>query len=77
MNNIFEKIGLTVKLSKIFGIYFFFDLATNELQTMCQLAVQDRVAEQHVLGKYSKCNSFRVTMNLLNIKNFKVVITQL
>ena len=30
MNNIFEKIGLTVKLLKIFDIYFFCYLATNE-----------------------------------------------
>ena len=51
MNNIFEKIGLTVKLLKIFDIYFFRDLTTNEkiaithllyameLQTMCHLVV--------------------------------------
>ena len=49
MNNIFEKIGLIVKLLKIFDIYFFCDLATNEkiaithllyameLQTMCHV----------------------------------------
>ena len=63
MNNIFEKIGLTVKLLKIFDSYFFYDLATNEkiaitdlsyvleLQTMCHLVVQNKVAEQHILGK--------------------------
>ena len=44
---------------------------------MCYLVVQDKVAEQHILGKYSNCNSFGVTMNLINSKNFKVVITQL
>ena len=30
MNNIIEKIGLTVKLLKILDIYFFCDFATNE-----------------------------------------------
>ena len=76
-------------MNKIFDIYFFCDLATNEkiaithllyareLQTMCHLVVQEKVAEQHILGKYSNCNSFVVTMDSLNSKNFKVVITQL
>ena len=89
MNNILEKIGLTVKLLKIFDSYFFYDLATSEkiaithllyameLQTMCQLVVQNKIAEQHILGKYSNCNSFVVTMDLLTSKNFKVVIIQL
>ena len=44
---------------------------------MCHLVVQNKVAEQHILGKYSNYNSFVVTMELLNSKNFKVVITQL
>ena len=60
MNNIFEKIGLTVKLLKICDLYFCY-LATNEkiairhlpyameLQTMCHLVVQDKVAEQQIL----------------------------
>ena len=52
-----KEIVLTVKLLKIFAIYYFCDLATNE--------------------KYSNCNSFGVTMDLLNAKNFKVAITQL
>ena len=57
MNNILEKIGLTVKLFKIFDIYFFCYLATNkeiaithllyamELQTMYHLIVKHKVAE--------------------------------
>ena len=89
MNNIFEKIGLTVKLLKIFDIYFFCNLATNEkiafthllyamdLQTMCHVVVQNKVAEQHILEKYSNCNSFGVIMDLLNTTNFKVAITYL
>ena len=44
---------------------------------MYHLIVKDKVAEQHILGKYSNCNSLRVTMDLLNSKNFKVAITQL
>ena len=48
-----------------------------KLQTMCHLVVKDKVADQHILGKYSNFNSFGVTIDLLNSKNFKVVITQL
>ena len=39
--------------------------------------LKDKVAKQHILGKYSNCNSFGVTMDLLNSQNFKVAITQL
>ena len=89
MNNIFEKIGLTVKLLKVFDMYFFRYFATNEkiaityllyameLQTMYHLIAKDKVAEQHILGKYSNCNSFGVTKALLNSKNFRGAITQL
>ena len=89
MNNIFEKISVTVILLKILGIYFFCCLATNEKiaithlwhaiepQTMYHLIAKDKVAEQHILGKHSNCNSFGVTMALLNSQNFKVAITQL
>ena len=35
-----------------------------EPQTICHLIVKDKVAEQHILGKYSNCNSFGVTMDL-------------
>ena len=89
MNNIFEKISVTVILLKIIGIYFFCYLATNEKiaithlwhaiepQTMYHLIAKDKVAEQHILGKHSNCNSFGVTMALLNSQNFKVAITQL
>ena len=50
-----------------------------ELQTMYHLIAKDKIAEQHILGKYSNCNSFGVTKTLLNSKNFKVTvaITQL
>ena len=44
---------------------------------MCHVVVQNKVAKQYILGKYSNCNSFGVTVDLLNTKNFKVVITQL
>ena len=91
MNNIFEKISLTFILFKIFHIYLCHYFATNnktaithlwhimKLQTtgICHLIVKDKVAEQHILGKHSNCNSFRVTMALLNSQNFKVAITQL
>ena len=45
-----------------------------ELQTICHLIVKDKVAEQHILGKYSNCNSLGVTKALLNSNNFKVAI---
>ena len=89
MDNIFEKISLTLILLKIFDIYFFHYFATNkkiaithlwhaiEPQTMFHLIAKDKVAEQHILGKYCNCNSFGVTMALLNSQNFKVAITQL
>ena len=44
---------------------------------MYHLIAKDKVAEQHILGKHSNCNSFGVTMALLNNQNFKVAITQL
>ena len=89
MNNIFEKISVTVILLKILGIYFFCYLATNEKiaithlwhaiepQTTYHLIAKDKVAEQHILGKHSNCNSFGVTMALLNSQNLKVAITRL
>ena len=89
MNNIFEKISLTLILFKIFHIYLCHYFAINnkiaithlwhamKLQTICHLIVKDKVAEQHILGKHSNCNSFGVTMALLNRQNFKVAITQL
>ena len=88
MNDIYEKISLTLILLKIFDIYFCY-LATNEKiaithlwhtiepQTMYHLIAKDKVAEQHILGKHSNCNGFGVTMALLNNQNFKVAITQL
>ena len=33
---------------------------------MYHLIAKDKVAEQHILGKHSNCNSFGVTMALLN-----------
>ena len=89
MNDIFEKISSTLILLKIFDIYLCHYFATNkkiaithlwhaiEPQTTCQLIAKDKVGEQHILGKYSKCNSFGVTIALLNSQNFKVAITQL
>ena len=88
MDNIFEKISLTLILLKIFDIYFCY-LATNEEiaithlwqaiepQTMYHLIAKNKVAEQHILGKHSNCNTFLVTIALLNNQNFKVAITQL
>ena len=89
MDNIFEKISLTSILLKIFDIYFFRYLATNEEiaithlwqviepKTMYHLIAKNKVAEQHILGKHSNCNTFLVTIALLNSQNFKVAITQL
>ena len=48
-----------------------------ETQTICHVIVKEKVAEQIILGKYSNCSSFRVTMDLLNSQIFKVAITQL
>ena len=48
-----------------------------EPKTICHLIVKDKVAEKHILGKYSNCNSLGVTMDLLNSKNVTVAITHL
>ena len=89
MDNIFEKISLTLILLKIFDTYFFCYLATTEEiaithlwqaiepQTMYHLIAKNKVGEQHILGKHSNCNTFLVTIALLNSQNFKVAITQL
>ena len=80
MNNIFEKNSLTLILLKISDIYLCHYFATNkktaithlwhamEPQMICHLIVKEKVAEQIILGKYSNCNSFRVTMDLLNCR---------
>ena len=80
MNNIFEKNSLTLILLKIFEIYLCCYFATNkkiaithlwhaiEPQTIWHLIIKDKVAEQHIIGKYSNCNSFGVTMDLLNCR---------
>ena len=44
---------------------------------MYHLIAKDKIAEKHMLGKYSNCNSLGVTKALLNSKIFKVAITQL
>ena len=66
MNNIFEKISPALILLKISDIYLCHYFATNnkiaithlwhaiEPRTICHLIVKDKVAEQHILGKYSK-----------------------
>ena len=89
MNNIFENISLTLILLKIFDIYLCCYLATNEKiaithlwhaiepQTMYHVIAKNKVAEQHILGKHSNCNTFLVTIALLNSQNFQVAITRL
>ena len=41
---------------------------------MYHLIVKDKVAEQHILGKYFNFNSLGVKTELLNSKSFKVAI---
>ena len=76
MNNIFQNISLTLILLKLFEIYLCWYFATNKKIAITHLwhAIEP---EYHILGKYSNCNSFGVTMDLLNSHNFKVAITQL
>ena len=80
MNNIFEKNSLILILLKIFDIDLYCYFVSNkeiaithlchaiEPHTICHLIVKDKVAEQHILGKYSNCTSFGVTMDLLNCR---------
>ena len=79
MNNIFENISLPLILLKIFDIYLCCYFSTNkkiaithlwhaiEPQTICHLIVNDKVAKQHVLGKYSNCNSFGVAIGFIQL----------
>ena len=83
----FEKISLTSILLKIFDIYFFCYLATNEKiaithlwhamgpQTMYHVIAKDKVAEQHIWRKTCYCNSFGVMSPLLKVA--KIAITHL
>ena len=87
MNNIFEKISVTLILLKIFDIYSFCFLATNEKiaithlwhtiepQTMYHLIAKDKVAEQHICRKSSNCNTLGVMRALLKVA--KIAITHL
>ena len=80
MNDIFEKNSVTLILLKIFDISLCHYFATNkkiaithlwhaiEPQTTCQLIAKNKVREQHILRKYCNCNSFGVTMDLLNCR---------
>ena len=52
-------------------------MACNRTPNYMPCIVKYKVAEQHILGNYSNCNSFGVTIDLLNSENFKVAITQL
>ena len=70
MNNMFEKICLTLILLKIFDIYFFHYFVTNkkiaithlvharEPQTMYHVIAKDKVPEQQISRKNSNCNTF-------------------
>ena len=74
-----------MKLSKKFDTFSFLNCATNqkiaitrlanatELQTMDHLI--DKVSEQYILQKHSKCNSFRVISHVLKVA--KMVIAML
>ena len=80
MYHILEKISLTLILLKIFDIYFFCYLATNEKiaithlwhaiepQTMYHVIAKDKVAEQHISRKNCNCNTFRAMSPLLKVE---------
>ena len=44
-----------------------------EPQTICHLIVEDKVAEQQILGKYCNCNSFGVAKALTQLYNVQWV----
>ena len=44
---------------------------------MYHVVAENKVAEQHISRKYSNCNSFAFTIDLLNVRISKVAITQL
>ena len=70
------------EINDIFYYYFYSTAITHllyamELQTVYHLIAKDKIAEQHILGKYSNCNSFGATKALPNSKNIIIAITQL
>ena len=53
----------------------FMTLKSKWIERIC--AAEDNAHWPFYIKKYSNCNSFGVTMALLNSQNFKVAITQL
>ena len=43
-------------------------MACNRTPNYMASKIKDKVAEQHILGKYCNCTSFGVTMDLLNCR---------
>ena len=63
-----QKIAIThLAIEKIVITH---SLYAMEPQTMSHLLAKNKIAKQHILGKYCNCNSFRVTKALLNNQNF-------
>ena len=50
----------------------------HALECLFHYVIADpKVGEQHILTKYSKCNIFQVTIDLLNSQYLKIAIAQL
>ena len=62
-------------LAKIKKIAFTYLYSGIELRSTCHLVGKAKVAEQHMLIKYSKCNSFTVKSHVLKLA--KIAFTRL
>ena len=54
-----------------------FSQLCNELQVCNFTMLHENLHEQLIERKFSKCNSFQVTTDLLNSENLEVAISQL
>ena len=64
MNNIFERncVALSLKIAKVAITHLAMEIP---FQTTDHLIAVEKVAEQHIPTKYSKCNSFRVISHII------------
>ena len=87
MNKIFKQNSLNAivfKLQLIYSTEKNSKVAIAQLYNEVQLGLQlyyvkadPKVGEQHIYRKYSKCNGFQVTTDLLNSENLKIAVAQL
>ena len=74
MNNIFDKIWLSLKIDKVAITHLAMEI---HFQTSDHVVAVEIVAEQHIGTKLCSCNTFEDISHLLIMVIIKVAITQL